>query len=124
MEDTQAVQKILASVFLQEQEEIALEIEPEVKIPVTPEKAKVGQAAIDLPFPPETIPSLDAKYLSMLYDIMKSEGMSQGDFTGLARKYNLMPRAAFDDINAWADEELGDFLLEESESRIVINYQR
>ena len=55
---------------------------------------------------------------------MKSDGLSQDDFTGLARKHNLMPRAAFDDINSWADEELGDFLLEESESRIVINYKR
>jgi uncharacterized tellurite resistance protein B-like protein len=124
MEDTQAVQKILASVFLQEHEEITLEIEPEVTIPVTPEKAKMGLAEIDLPFPPETIPSLDVKYLSMLYDIMKSEELSQDDFTGLARKHNLMPRAAFDDINSWADEELGDFLLEESESRIVINYKK
>jgi uncharacterized tellurite resistance protein B-like protein len=124
MEDTQAVQKILASVFLQEQEENALEIEPEVKIPVTSEKMKMSQMDIDLPFPPETIPSLDVKYLSMLYDIMKSEQLSQDDFTGLARKHNLMPRAAFDDINAWADEELGDFLLEEIESRIVINYKK
>jgi hypothetical protein len=55
---------------------------------------------------------------------MKAEQLNQDDFTGLARKHNLMPRAAFDDINAWADEELGDFLLEENESRIVINYQR
>jgi uncharacterized tellurite resistance protein B-like protein len=124
MEDTQAVQKILASVFQQEQEEIALEIEPEVKIPVLSKKMKISQADIDLPFPPETIPSLDVKYLSILYDIMKSEGLSQDDFTSLARKHNLMPRAAFDDINSWADEELGDFLLEESESRIVINYKK
>ena len=124
MEDTKAVQNILASVFEQEQEEIALEIELEVKIPVTPGKSKMSQTDIDLPFPPETIPSLDVKYLSMLYDIMKAEQLNQDDFTGLARKHNLMPRAAFDDINAWADEELGDFLLEENESRIVINYQR
>ena len=60
----------------------------------------------------------------MLYDIMKSNEMSQDDFTNLARKHNLMPRAAFDDINSWADEELGDFLLEESESRILINYKK
>jgi hypothetical protein len=55
---------------------------------------------------------------------MKSEQLSQDTFTDLARKHNLMPRAAFDDINAWADEELGDFLLEEIESRIVINYKK
>jgi uncharacterized tellurite resistance protein B-like protein len=124
MEDTQAVQKILASVFEQELEEITREMEPEVKIPVLPVKTSVSQTDFDLPFPPETIPSLDAKYLSMLYDIMKSEQLSQDTFTDLARKHNLMPRAAFDDINAWADEELGDFLLEEIESRIVINYKK
>jgi len=124
MEDTLAVQKILASVFEQEQEAIPVEIEPEVKIPVSLVKTNVNQTDTDLPFPPETIPSLNVKYLSMLHDIMKSEGLSQDDFTGLARKHNLMPRAAFDDINSWADEELGDFLLEESESRIVINYKK
>ena len=40
MEDTQAVQKILASVFQQEEEEISLEIEPEVRIPVSSSKNK------------------------------------------------------------------------------------
>jgi len=124
MADTQAVQNILASVFEQEREEIEIEIEPEVKITRTLVKTTARQMEIDLPFPLETIPSLDVKYLSLLHDVMKSEAMSQDDFFGLARKYNLMPRAAFDDINSWADEELGDFLLEESESRIVINYKR
>jgi len=40
----------------------------------------------------------------------------------LVRKHNLMPQAAFDDINSWADEELGDFLLEDHEDRIIINF--
>lgn len=124
MEDTRAVQDILASVFEQEEKEMEIGIEPEVKIPETPVKTNIRPGEFNLPFPSETIPSLDTKYLSMLHDIMKSDEMSQDDFTGLARKHNLMPRAAFDDINAWADEELGDFLLEESESRIVINYQK
>ncbi|MFA4824797.1 MAG: TerB N-terminal domain-containing protein [Methanoregula sp.] len=124
MEDTRAVQDILASVFEQEEKEMEIDIEPEVKIPETPVKTYTRPGEFDLPFAPETIPSLDTKYLSMLHDIMKTDEMSQDDFTGLARKHNLMPRAAFDDINTWADEELGDFLLEESESRIVINYQK
>lgn len=124
MEDTRAVQGILASVFQQEQEEIVIEMEPEVKVPVPPVKPDPEQMDINLPFPPETVPALDAKYLLMLHDIMKSNELSQDDFNGLARKHNVMPRAAFDDINSWADEELGDFLLEESESRIVINYKK
>lgn len=124
MEDTRAVQEILASVFEQEQEEIVIDIEPEVKIPESPVKTNSTPKEFDLPFPSETIPTLDTKYLSMLHDIMKSNEMSQDEFTSLARKHNLMPRAAFDDINTWADEELGDFLLEESESHIVINYKK
>ena len=124
MDDTRAVRDILASVFEQELEEIVVDIEPEVKIPESPVSTDTKPNEFDLPFPSETIPALDTKYLSMLYDIMKSNEMSQDDFTGLARKYNLMPRAAFDDINSWADEELGDFLLEESESRILINYKK
>ncbi|WP_292427343.1 TerB N-terminal domain-containing protein, partial [Methanoregula sp.] len=124
LEDTRAVQNILASVFEQEEEEIVIDLEPEVKIPKLSVNAETRQNEFDLPFPQETIPSLDSKYLSMLHDIMKSNEVSQDDFTILAKKYNLMPRAAFDDINTWADEELGDFLLEESENRIVINYKR
>ena len=124
MEDTRAVQDILGSIFEQEQEEIIIDIEPEVKIPESPLKIATRPNEFDLPFPQETLPSLDTKYLSMLHDIMKLDELSQDDFTGLARKHNLMPRAAFDDINTWADEELGDFLLEESESRIVVNYKR
>jgi len=121
MEDTRAVQNILSAVFQQEQEESLIEIEPEVKIP---EKTDIKKPDIDLPFPPETIPLLDVKYLFMLHDIMQINELSQDEFTSLARKHNLMPRAAFDDINTWADEELGDFLLEENESRIVINYKK
>jgi uncharacterized tellurite resistance protein B-like protein len=124
LEDTRAVQGILASVFDQEQEEMMITVEPEVKIPPGPVTADAGWKNVDLPFPPDTLPSLDVKYISMLHDIMKSGELSQDEFTGLAKKYSLMPRAAFDDINTWADEELGDFLLEESESRIVINYQK
>jgi uncharacterized tellurite resistance protein B-like protein len=124
LEDTRAVQNILASVFEQEEEEIVIDLEPEVKIPKSPVNAETRPDEFDLPFPPETIPSLDSKYLSMLHEIMKSNEVSQDDFTSLARKYNLMPRAAFDDINDWASEKLGDFLLEESESCIVINYKR
>lgn len=121
MEDTRAVQNILSAVFQQEQEESIIESEPEVKIPV---KSDIRKPDIDLPFPPETIPLLDVKYLFMLHDIMQTNELSQDEFTSLAKKHNLMPRAAFDDINTWADEELGDFLLEENESRIVINYQK
>jgi len=124
LEDTRAVQVILASVFEQEEEEIVLDLEPEVKIPKSSVNAETRPNGFDLPFPPETIPSLDSKYLSLLHDIMESNEVSQDNFTILAKKYNLMPRAAFDDINTWADEELGDFLLEESENCIVINYKR
>jgi uncharacterized tellurite resistance protein B-like protein len=122
MDDTRAVQDILASVF--EQEEILIDIESEVKIPESLVKTDTRLNEFDLPFPSETIPTLDSKYLSMLHDIMKSNELSQDEFTSLARKHNLMPRATFDEINTWADEELGDFLLEENENRIVINYQK
>jgi uncharacterized tellurite resistance protein B-like protein len=123
LKDTRIVQEMLASVFDQEQEEIVLELEPEIEISKSMIKTGTKQSDIDLPFPPETIPSLDVKYLSILHDIMKSVELSQDEFSGLAKKYNLMPRAAFDDINSWADEELGDFLLEENERCIVINYK-
>jgi uncharacterized tellurite resistance protein B-like protein len=124
IKDTKIVREMLEAVFEQEQEGIVIDIKSEVKIPETPVKTYTRPGEFDLPFPSETIPSLDTKYLSMLHDIMKLDELSLDDFTVLARKHNLMPRAACDDINTWALEELGDFLLEESESRIVINYKK
>jgi uncharacterized tellurite resistance protein B-like protein len=122
-EDTLAVQWILASVFEQEENEIVGDLEPEVKIPEPLDKMDLKPEGIDLPFSPESISTLDRRYLSILNDIMKSDEISQDEFTSLARKHNLMPRAVFDEINSWSDEELGDFLLEENENRIIINFR-
>ena len=124
MADTQAVQWILASVFEQEQDEIDVDIESEVKIPKPLDMEEMKPMGIDLPFSPESVSTLDTRYHLILNDIMKLDELSQDDFTNLAKKHNLMPRAVFDEINSWADEEMGDFLLEEDENRIIINFKR
>ena len=124
MIETQAVQEILSNVFDQEQqeEESRIEREPVVPVPVTAYTENIALKGLNLPFPSGSLVSLDVKYLLVLNDIMISKELSKDDFTGLVRKHNLMPQAAFDDINSWADEELGDFLLEDHEDRIIINF--
>ncbi len=124
MIETQAVQEILSNVFDQEQEEeeSRIEREPVVPVPVVADTENIALKGLNLPFPQGSLVSLDVKYLSVLNDIVMSKDLSKDDFTGLVRKYNLMPQAAFDDINSWADEELGDFLLEDLEDRIIINF--
>ena len=126
MIETQAVQEILSNVFeLEEQEEeLRIEHEPIVPaaLPVAAGTENPALKGLRLPFPAGSLVSLDAKYLPVLNDIMLSKELSKDDFTGLVRKHNLMPQAAFDDINSWADEELGDFLFEDREDRIIIHF--
>jgi uncharacterized tellurite resistance protein B-like protein len=124
MIETQAVQEILSNVFDQEQqeEESRIEREPVVPVPVAAYTENIALKGLNLPFPSGSLVSLDVKYLLVLNDIMMSKELTKDDFTGLVRKHNLMPQAAFDDINSWADEELGDFLLEDHEDRIIINF--
>lgn len=122
LSDTRDVQDLLSSVFEQE-DEPENDIEPEIITPKPPTNEITESQQTNLPFPPETIPALDPKYFMILHELINSKEVSQEEFTILAKKYNLMPRAAFDDINSWADEELGDFLLEECETGIIINYR-
>ena len=42
--------------------------------------------------------------------------MTTADFDALATKHHLMPDDLLNTINTWADEALGDFLLERGEN--------
>src|SRR5690606_10609779 len=49
----------------------------------------------------------------LLVDLMTSKEWTPNDFEDCARKHGSSGAAAFDEINAWADEILGDFVIEE-----------
>lgn len=75
-------------------------------------QALVPGAAQSLPTTPEWMKSLDSKFQQVLLRLIEQDSWARSEFELLAKKLNLMPLNAFDAINEWADEKLGDFLLE------------
>ena len=61
---------------------------------------------------PTWLETLDPRHQPMLRRLRERDAWSWAEFTALAAECHLMPLGAFDVINAWADEALGDFLLE------------
>jgi hypothetical protein len=51
--------------------------------------------------------------------LLERDSWPRADFDALAKKFQLMPLDAFDAINGWADENLGDFLLEGDDTILV-----
>jgi hypothetical protein len=124
MEDTLAVQKILDSIFEQDQDVSDIKNSPTLELTADSGVTDLMGNRGSLPFPPECITSLDVKYLPILNDIMALDRLSETEFVNMVKKYHLMPQAVFEEINSWADEELGDFLLVENEDHITINFKR
>ncbi len=62
--------------------------------------------------PSDAAPALNPNYLPLYQELIAQPQWAKADFMKLAAKYNLMPVAVADVINAWADDALGDFLIE------------
>lgn len=83
-------------------------IEPDEFLPSTPTPASTPQSALSS----GPTQHLESRFQPFLAELSTQNQWSVSDFDALARKYNLMPSGAIDVINDWADEHLGDFLLE------------
>ena len=69
----------------------------------------------DQPPAPETpawLGTLDVKYRVIAARIAAKPAWARAEFQQLAAEFNLMPLGVFDALNEWADEQLGDFLLD------------
>jgi tellurite resistance protein len=55
---------------------------------------------------------LDAKWHPIMQKLTAKDSWNRTEFEALARDYQFMPLSVFDSINEWADEALGDFILE------------
>jgi len=56
---------------------------------------------------------LDQRYHVVIVELLSRETWAPEEFEALARKYNVMPAGMLETINAWSDENHGDFLIEE-----------
>ena len=68
---------------------------------------------------PGWMESLDVKYRPILLNLIERDSWPRTEFDGLAKKFQLMPLNVFDAINEWADESLGDFILEGDDPIVV-----
>jgi uncharacterized tellurite resistance protein B-like protein len=68
---------------------------------------------------PTRFNGLDAAFQPVLERLLTRNSWPQADFNALARDFNFMPLKIRDTLNEWADEALGDFILD-GENPIVI----
>lgn len=92
------------------------------EVAVVPETRQAGNA---LDIRDHTTPlskPLDVRYRNILTRLTSKSTWSQAEFSAIAAEEKLMPLSVIDAINEWANETLGDFLLEGDEI-ICINRQ-
>jgi hypothetical protein len=97
----------------------------EEQIEATPVPGSVASGAVELSSTivtssspllfSETYEGLPMRYHDALKALLTKEIWSKGDFEGLARRYGLMPAGMMDEINSWADEKFGDYLIDDQE---------
>lgn len=122
IQETNDVKAILGNIFtFEEEDEINHDFSDELTKRVQNGQFQNSINDTHLPFPVDSLNNLDSKYIPILQDILDSKEISKEEFTNLVRKHNLMPQAVLDEINTWADEELGDFLLIEHGNGFRIN---
>lgn len=71
---------------------------------------------------PTRFGGLDMAFHPVLERLLTRDAWSQADFNALAREFHFMPLNIRDTLNEWADEVLGDFVLE-GEDPVVIRRQ-
>jgi hypothetical protein len=119
-EETRQVNMILGEIFT-DVEDDSFQQSIETKTQTSTNSSIKKESIADLPFRSESLGRLDSRYYSVLQEIIDYDEISLIDFRIIIKKYNLMPQAALEEINTWADDEWGDFLLEEKNNRIRIN---
>jgi len=55
---------------------------------------------------------LDSKYQPLLVKLMEKNSWTRQEFDALSQSFHLMPLDSYGAINDWADDHLGDFLLD------------
>jgi hypothetical protein len=101
--DTEAAQRLLADVFADEQEEC--QAPPPSVAPAAPGTAERSQT-VDLP----------KRYRPVLQALLDQAEWERPAFVALVRRHRLMPDDTLAAINTWAEDALGDLLIEDTGS--------
>ncbi len=116
--ETKEVVGILSVVMAEEQDEVtpspngAVPARPSVSITTEPPRDSAGS-------PPAGFAGLDPAFHPVLDRLLAKESWPRSEFHALAGEFHLMPLSIHDVINEWADESLGDFLLEGEDPILV-----
>lgn len=107
-QETHEVISLLSEVMSDEEIEAA---STEVSAPQTSSSTEPEPAGSQ-----EWMQALDRRYHAALLHLTRHDELSPEDFDQLASRHHLMPDDLLHAVNAWADEILGDFLLERAEN--------
>ncbi|MCX6968357.1 MAG: TerB N-terminal domain-containing protein [Verrucomicrobia bacterium] len=70
----------------------------------------------EAPKPCEWLSNLEARYHAAVLYLTRRDEITPADFDHIATEHHLLPDDLFNAVNEWADETLGDFLLERREN--------
>jgi len=98
--ETHEVIAVLSTVMLEEDEP-------------TDEAVPAGSAAVpDASAAPGWLGGLEMRYQPLVLHVAGRASLSRTEFEAVCAEFHLMPTGAFDAVNEWAEDALGDFLLE------------
>lgn len=111
MADTKDVAAILAEVFDANDEATPSgELLPVASQPLAP--APVPRASEAMA---SRVVGLDVRYQAALEELLAKQRWSLESVREVSTRHRLLPGALLDGVNTWSDENLGDFLIEESD---------
>jgi hypothetical protein len=114
--ETEEVAGLLSGVMHDDPEELtALPKSPLIVVPELPQSPTGRGSARS----PSVFAGLDAGFHPVLERLLTRDSWPPADFTALGREFHLMPLCIRDTLNEWADEALGDFILEGEDPVVV-----
>ena len=96
---------------------VLMEDEPKTSVS-GPEIPKVSDA-IKTALKPSPFNGLDAEFHPILERLLARDSWPKNDFKSLADEFHFMPSKIHDTLNEWADEVLGDFILDGEDPVII-----
>ena len=111
--ETAQVISLLSTVMREEEAKPAARPTPATATTTQPQQASPTET-------PAWLATLHTKYQPIAARIVAKPTWTRTEFQQLAAEFNLMPLGVCDALNEWADEHLGDFLLE-GEDPITVN---